>query len=116
MAFASTFFPISAVGVVWKGRRVVDDARVGINEGRAGISEACAQVEWPAGWYQRRLCTGRVACGLVSARPVRVSACRVQVSAGSGHMSADLCAGISDLGAQGRRLCAASNEGGAYVE
>ena len=49
MAFASTFFPISAVGVVWKGRRVVDDARVGINEGRAGISEACAQVEWPAG-------------------------------------------------------------------
>jgi hypothetical protein len=49
MAFASTFFPVNTVGVVWNGRRVIDDARVGINEGRAGISEACGQVEWPAG-------------------------------------------------------------------
>jgi len=63
MAFASTLFPINAVGVVWNGRRVVDDARVGIddarvglNDVRAGISDACAQVEWPVGWYQRGRC------------------------------------------------------------
>src|SRR5674476_1281976 len=101
MAFASTFFPIGAVGVVWKGRRVVDDARVGINEGRGGISEACAQVEWPAGWYQRGLCTGRVACGLVSTTPV--------------HRSSGLRAGISEAGACIRLSCAGISRLRAHV-
>ena len=118
MAFASTFFPISAVGVVWKGRRVVDDARVGINEGRAGISEACAQVEWPVGWYQRGrceyppvVCRYQPAPGTCPLTSVQVSATSVhmadacaQIPTRAGHMSNDRRARISDLGACGSDL------------
>ena len=125
MTFASTFFPISAVGVVWKGRRVVGDARVGINEvrpgineGRAGISEACAQVKWPVGWYQRGrceyppvVCRYQPAPGTCPLTSVQVSATSVhmadacaQIPTRAGHMSNDLRARISDLGACGSDL------------
>lgn len=40
MAFASTLFPIDAVGVVCNGRRVVGDVHVGIYDARVGIDDA----------------------------------------------------------------------------
>jgi hypothetical protein len=55
MAFASTLFPIDAVGAIWNGRRVVgdvhvgiDDAPVGLSDVHAFISDAHERVEWAA--------------------------------------------------------------------
>ena len=125
MAFASTFFLIDAVGVVWNGRRVVDDARVGIDDARVGlndvradISDACAQVEWPVGWYQRGrceyppvVCRYQPAPGTCPLTSVQVSATSAhmadacaQIPTRAGHMSNDRRARISDLGACGRDL------------
>jgi hypothetical protein len=85
---------------------------------RASISEACAQVEWPAGWYQRGrcvyppvVCRYQPAPGTCPLTSVQVSATSAhmadacaQVSTRAGHMSNDRRARISDLGACGRDL------------